>query len=151
MNQLFVYLCGPIDGCADEQCVDWRRQAAEYFGRLCHPIRSLDPILDHGELRKVPQLTERQCLSIISTDLNMINKSAGVLAHFPVIDRVCAGSCMEIFHAAQKGKQVVVSWPHEAAVSVWIRGRASTVHTGAGSLQAAMNDLAIRVRRGAVA
>lgn len=85
-----VYLCGPILGRSDAECVDWRLRAAE----LLAPIETLDPIRrDYRGKEHLHGLPEK----IVADDLEDIRNSRALLVMF---DQPSIGTSMEIRVAA---------------------------------------------------
>lgn len=81
-----VYLCGPILGRSDSECVDWRQRAKE----LLQPIPTLDPIRrDYRGREQELGLAAR----IVADDEENIRSAAALLVMF---DTPSVGTSMEI-------------------------------------------------------
>jgi hypothetical protein len=100
-----VYLCGPINGCTDAECNDWRSYAKS---RLPD---TLDPMRRDYRGREVESVNE-----IVELDKRDVAASDVILANCP---KPSVGTSMEIFLAWQQGK-IVVAVAQEP-VSPWLR------------------------------
>lgn len=111
-----IYLCGPIHGRTDEQCVVWREYVRrEWPGECLDPIRR-----DYRgkELENVRQL--------IRDDLSDIRCSVGVLVYF---DAPSVGTSMEIFFAKHNLllPVVVVNVSTMDPLPAWLVGHADKI------------------------
>jgi len=102
-----VYLCGPINGCTDEQCKDWREMAK---ARLPD---TLDP------MRRDYRGREDECVDeIVDGDIEDVEASDIILVN-------CSGpswgTAMEIWHAHLRDIPVIVVHPPEMKKSPWLR------------------------------
>jgi hypothetical protein len=100
-----VYLCGPINGCTDAECNDWRSYAKS---RLPD---TLDPMRRDYRGREAESVNE-----IVELDKRDVAVSDVILANCP---KPSVGTSMEIFLAWQQGK-IVVAVAQEP-VSPWLR------------------------------
>ncbi len=109
MSKRFVtYLCGPINGCTDEECRDWREAA-----KVALTTDHLDP------MRRDYRGREDECIAeIVEGDKADIDKSDILLVNHP---GPSTGTDMEILLAWQAGKLVVVVVPQGVRVSPWLR------------------------------
>ena len=104
-----VYLCGAINGCRDGECKDWREVAKETLrGRF----NVLDPMR-----RDYRGIDDQSVKEIVNGDYADIAVADIVLA---AADRPSWGTAMEIHHAFQAFKVVVVVCGAER-VSPWLR------------------------------
>ncbi len=87
-----IYLCGPIQGRPDSECVDWRQRAVT----LLAPLQVLDPI--RRDYRNVPT-TKAASDQIVAWDEEDIRESAALLVMF---DKPSVGTAMEIRMAAKE-------------------------------------------------
>lgn len=83
-----VYLCGPINGRSDEDCVLWREQAKSLFAPHVIPI---DPMLRDYRGREIEAIED-----VVENDLKDIQESDALLVMF---DRPSVGTSMEIRYA----------------------------------------------------
>ncbi len=104
----YVYLCGPINGCTDEECKDWRKYARDH---LFYP--TLDP------MRRDYRGREHECMKeIVSGDVADIKASKFILANCP---KPSYGTAMEIRIAYKEEKKIVVIVvPDIKTVSPWL-------------------------------
>jgi nucleoside 2-deoxyribosyltransferase len=100
-----VYLCGPINGCTDAECNDWRSYAKS---RLPD---TLDPMRRDYRGREAESVNE-----IVELDKVDVDDCDAVIANCP---KPSVGTSMEVFLAWQLGKTVVVV--ASAPVSPWLR------------------------------
>lgn len=113
MRKMTVYLCGPINGCGDSECNDWRTEAKNHF------LSTLDP------MRRDYRGREDDCVSeIVTLDKVDVSCSDVILAMCP---RPSVGTSMEIFFAWTLGKPVYVVAPTGAPVSPWLRYHSTRV------------------------
>lgn len=89
-----VYLCGPINGCTDEQCKDWREAAKAVLPDTVDPMRR-----DYRgrEDNCVAEIVEGDKDDILTCDVLLVN-----------YDKPSVGTSMEILFAWQHGKVVVI-------------------------------------------
>lgn len=106
---MLIYLCGPINGRSDADCKDWREQVkAAWHGQCLDPMRrdyrgrELEPGID---------------AEIVSGDKEDIEGCDGLIVYY---DKPSAGTCMEIFYAAQLGKPVALVDRTDKPLSPWI-------------------------------
>lgn len=88
-----VYLSGPIHGCSDAECVDWRNQVKKYFPN------AIDPLRHDFRGRELENLSR-----IVELDKQDIINSQAVLASCP---HPSYGTAMEILYAWQAHIPVV--------------------------------------------
>lgn len=93
-----IYLCGPINGRTDAECIDWREEVKRLWrGETLDPMRR--------DYRGREQMLGIAKL-IVEDDLQDLRDCWGVLAYF---DKPSVGTSMEIFYAAYVlGKPVVL-------------------------------------------
>jgi hypothetical protein len=117
-----VYLCGPMDGCTEEEASGWRVNAARHLNSL--GIATLDPMdreysyeLGVGDpTSALPALVEEDKIDIEMSDVLLVNYS-----------KVSAGTSMEILLAWQKQKRVIVVAPRELQLSPWVHYHAHKI------------------------
>lgn len=108
---MIVYLCGPINGCTDAECNDWRAFAKE---RL--PF-TRDPMKRDYRGREAESYRE-----IVELDKLDVRQCDVILANCP---KPSVGTSMEILLAWQLGKPVVVVAPEPC--SPWLRYHSTKV------------------------
>lgn len=102
-----VYLCGPINGCTDEEAKDWREAAKK---RLPD---TLDPMVRDYRGKEAESYRE-----IVDLDKRDVEMSDLILVNY---DKPSVGTSMEVFFAWTKGKPVVVVCRPETVISPWLR------------------------------
>lgn len=117
-----IYLCGPINGCTDEECNDWRSLVKQLWGDRC-----LDPMVrDYRgkEAESYREIVELDKLDIRRADIVMVSYS-----------KPSVGTSMEVFYAWTLGKPVVVVCSPDATISPWLRYHATAlVHSYADAV-----------------
>lgn len=65
-----IYLCGPINGCTDEECKDWREAAKKRFPETIDPMRR-----DYRgrETECVNEIVELDKLDVNDCDVMLVN------------------------------------------------------------------------------
>lgn len=111
-----VYLCGPIDGCTDDEATTWRELAKLRLGE----DRCLDPMR-----RDYRGKTDTHCEEIVQLDLEDIDASSIVLAN---CWQAGWGTPMEIFYTRSKGKAVLAVVPPGSRISPWLRYHATYIY-----------------------
>jgi hypothetical protein len=107
---MIVYLCGPINGCTDAECNDWRAYAKANLR-----CETLDPMLrDYRGREFEPGIADE----IVTGDEEDIRASDIILANCP---RPSWGTAMELRMAkAEHSKVVVVVLPPGVIPSPWL-------------------------------
>lgn len=102
-----VYLCGPINGCTDEECNNWREAAKAVLTDTLDPMRR-----DYRgrEDECVAEIVEGDKLDIMQCDALLVN-----------YDKPSVGTSMEILFAWEQHKAVVVVAAKDARISPWLR------------------------------
>jgi nucleoside 2-deoxyribosyltransferase len=109
-----IYLCGPINGCTDEECRDWRELVKTKW-----PGPTLDPMRrDYRgkEEESVNEIVEFDKIDITNSDALLVN-----------YDKPSVGTSMEILYAFERGKLVVVVAAPDARISPWMRYHSHTI------------------------
>lgn len=119
-----VYLCGPINGCTDDEAVNWRQVVKDALG----VERCLDPMVRDYRGREDESVAE-----IVENDKADIDGSSAVIAN---CWQVSAGTAMEILYAWERGVPVVAVVPPGARISPWYRYHATIVHSLADAMAA---------------
>lgn len=111
-----VYLAGPIHGCSDAECMQWRRQANELLGT--HGFSCVDPMFRDYRGRE-----EHTADSIVKEDLGWIEASDIVLVN---ANRPSWGTAMECYYATSTGK-TVIAFTSATAISPWLRAHTTVI------------------------
>lgn len=102
-----IYLCGPINGCTDEECKDWRELVKTIWPGTC-----IDPMRRDYRGREHESRDE-----IVELDKIDVAKADALLVS---CEKPSWGTAMEILYAWQIGKPVVVVCPGEMVLSPWL-------------------------------
>jgi len=113
MNKAKIYLCGPINGCTDEECNDWRAEVKKHFPN------SIDPMRRDYRGREIDCVNE-----IVELDKKDVRACDVVLANCPTPS---VGTSMEVLFAWEIGKHVVAVHPTDKKQSPWLMYHAAEV------------------------
>jgi nucleoside 2-deoxyribosyltransferase len=111
-ENLVVYLCGPINGCTDAECKDWREAAKEFFGHR-------DPMKRDYRGKEAESYRE-----IVELDKRDIRQSDIVLVNYV---KPSVGTAMEVYYAWTLGKPVVLWCAPDAVISPWLRYHSTAI------------------------
>lgn len=115
-DKFTVYLCGPINGCTDSECSDWRESAKKKFES------TLDPMVRDYRGKEAESYRE-----IVDLDKRDVIQADAILAFCP---KPSVGTSMEVFMAWQMGKVIAVVAPEP--VSPWLRYHSTRVFSEMG-------------------
>jgi nucleoside 2-deoxyribosyltransferase len=117
-----IYLCGPINGCTDSECMDWRQKVKSLWPAV------IDPMSRDYRGR------ESECLrEIVELDKRDIRVSDALIVNY---DKPSVGTSMEVFFAWELGKPVVVVCREGAKLSPWLVYHSTAVrHSFADALE----------------
>jgi nucleoside 2-deoxyribosyltransferase len=107
-SDLTVYLCGPINGCTDAECKDWRAYAAARLRKTLDPMardyrgRELEPGI-------AAEIVENDKRDIESADVLLVNYV-----------KPSVGTSMEILYAWERGKKIILVCEPDAVLSPWL-------------------------------
>jgi nucleoside 2-deoxyribosyltransferase len=127
-----LYLCGPINGCTDAECKDWRDlvKSKLWWGP------TLDP------MRRDYRGREDECVrEIVELDKIDIMRSDAILVNYP---QPSTGTDMEIIYAWERGKPVVAVVPEGARISPWLRYHTHKIVNTFEEGVLAANEFAVR-------
>jgi nucleoside 2-deoxyribosyltransferase len=108
-----VYLCGPILGCSDDECKNWREKATFEFDEVIDPMR-----------RDYRGREEESYKEIVELDKKDILECDVVLVNFP---KPSVGTSMEVLFAWEQHKPIVVLTSKDVQMSPWMRYHASKI------------------------
>lgn len=103
-----AYLCGPINGCTDEECNDWRAKFKTLWaGETLDPMRR-----DYRgkEDESVDEIVELDKIDVTNSDVIVVS-----------YDKPSVGTSMEVLYAWERGKPVIVVASKDARISPWLR------------------------------
>jgi len=107
-----VYLCGPINGCTDAECNDWRAYAKAELAK--YDIGTIDPMdRDYRGREMEPGIATE----IVVNDKADICDSHFMIANCP---KPSVGTSMEILYAYKRGVPVVAIHPADKPPSPWL-------------------------------
>jgi nucleoside 2-deoxyribosyltransferase len=101
-----VYLCGPINGCTDEECRDWREMAKLRLPDTLDPMRRDYRGKEHSAVREIVELDK---IDVTNSDIILVN-----------YDKPSVGTSMEMLYAWERGKMVIVVHKADAGLSPWL-------------------------------
>lgn len=108
-----VYLCGPIAGCTDEECKNWRDQV-----KLVLPS-TLDP------MRRDYRGREGGCeKEIVEGDKADIDQCGALLVNY---DKPSVGTSMEVLYAWERKKFIIIVARPDTKLSPWLVYHSSMV------------------------
>lgn len=116
MQHKTIYLCGPINGCADEECSDWREFVKGLWGGP-----TLDPMRrDYRgkEDESAKEIVELDKIDVTNCDVVLVN-----------YDKPSVGTSMEILYAFERGKLVVVVAKENTRISPWMAYHSHRIFT----------------------
>lgn len=123
-----VYLAGPINGCTDEECNDWRQYVIDHYKGEC-----LNPMVRDYRGR------EAECFEeIVENDKKDITECETVLVMY---EKPSVGTSMEILYAHDRDKPVILICRKDAVISPWLRYHSSTILHTLDEAISYLNDL----------
>lgn len=117
-----VYLCGPINGCTDDEANGWRTTAISLL--YANALTPVDPMArDYRGREHEPWVSK----AIVEADTYDISTCHTLLMMF---ERPSVGSSMEVLLARQMGLDVIVTDRSDRELSPWLVHHAThVVHT----------------------
>lgn len=109
-----LYLCGPINGCTDAECKDWRE-----FVKTLWPGTCVDPMRRDYRGREAEayrEIVELDKIDVASCDCILVN-----------YDKPSVGTSMEMLFAWERGKPIVLVCRADAVLSPWLRYHATAI------------------------
>lgn len=104
-----IYLAGPINGCTDAECKDWRERAKQVLGAE----RCLDPMARDYRGREDGCFDE-----IVQADKRDILRCHALLVNYT---KPTVGTAMEMMFAYEHEIPSLVVVPEDAKLSPWVR------------------------------
>jgi nucleoside 2-deoxyribosyltransferase len=102
-----VYLCGPIFGCTDHECKDWREAVKDRLPYTLDPMRRDYRGKEDESVNEIVELDKRD---VEAADIVLVN-----------YDKPSVGTSMEVLWAWLKETPVIVVCKPETVVSPWMR------------------------------
>ena len=106
---MLTYLCGPINGCTDEEAKDWR----EFVKAKLGAENCLDPMRrDYRgrEAESVNEIVELDKIDILQSDIILVN-----------YDKPSVGTSMEVIYAWMHHKTIIVVCKEGTVISPWLK------------------------------
>jgi nucleoside 2-deoxyribosyltransferase len=103
-----VYLAGPINGCSNEECKNWR----EYLKSELGEEHTLDPMRRDYRGIEMESVNE-----IVEDDKADIDNSTHLIVNY---DRPSVGTSMEILYAWERKLPVIVVTSKDIRLSPWL-------------------------------
>jgi len=102
-----IYLCGPINGCTDEQASGWRERIKKLYSTAIDPMKR-----DYrgGEAEYYREIVDLDKRDVRQADVILVN-----------YDKPSVGTSMEVFYAWTLGKPIIVWCRPDAVISPWLR------------------------------
>ena len=104
-----IYLCGPINGCSDEQAITWR----EWFKSQDCSYTWIDPM--KRDYRGKEQQDYRE---IVELDKREVSMSDAIVVMYT---QPSVGTSMEVFFAWTRGIPIIVIDESKRPISPWLR------------------------------
>lgn len=115
-----IYLAGPIFGCNDAECKDWRATARAQIEAAGHEV--LDPMRhDYRGREHEPGIDS----GIVRADKLDIENADAVIVYF---DHPSVGTSMEVLYAYMLNRPVHVFNANGSRLSPWLTFHATAVH-----------------------
>jgi hypothetical protein len=104
-----TYLCGPINGCTDNECKDWRQLASELLdGEVYDPM-----VRDYRGRELDPGIAKE----IVENDKSDIDSCHYILVNYV---KPSVGTSMEILYAWERFKTIIVVNSSNQVLSPWL-------------------------------
>lgn len=108
-----IYLCGPINGCTDDECKNWREAAKAILPD------TVDPMARDYRGR------EDECVKeIVELDKQDILECDALLVNY---DKPSVGTSMEILFAWENNKRIIIVTAPGTRISPWMRYHSETI------------------------
>jgi hypothetical protein len=104
-----VYLCGPINGCTDAECKDWRE-----FAKVNLRVKTLDPLArDYRGREREPGMDKE----IVENDKIDIDNSSMLLVNYV---KPSVGTSMEVLYAWERSRAILIVCEKGTNLSPWL-------------------------------
>lgn len=102
-----IYLCGPINGCTNSECSDWRESVKTWGFKTLDPMRR-----DYRgkEQDCVKEIVELDKIDVVNSDIILVNYV-----------KPSVGTSMEILYAFERGKLIIVVSDKNTTISPWVK------------------------------
>lgn len=110
-----VYLAGPINGCTDDECSGWRKEARLLLEPMHAVIDPMDFDCRGSEAGKSAEIVRRDLTAMGDAEFVLVNA-----------ERPSWGTAMEVVYASMAGKNVV-AFCGASVASPWLRHHATKV------------------------
>jgi Nucleoside 2-deoxyribosyltransferase len=111
-----AYLCGPINGCTDEEANGWRSKVKSLW-----PGKTIDPMRRDYRGREAQMYRE-----IVELDKIDIQAASCLIVSY---DKPSVGTSMEVFIAYSLGKPVVIVAAPHTVISPWLHYHSHAIVT----------------------
>jgi nucleoside 2-deoxyribosyltransferase len=108
-----VYLCGPINGCTDDEATTWRKYFKGFLAGCIDPMARDYRGRETDNYREIVDLDKRD---IRNADIILVN-----------YDKPSVGTSMEVFYAWTLGKPIVLWCRSDANLSPWLRYHSTAI------------------------
>lgn len=109
-----IYLCGPINGCTDDECQNWR----EWF-KTHSNFTFIDPMKRDYRGKELEEYRE-----IVDLDKRDIRESDCLIVMYT---QPSVGTSMEVFMAWTIGKPVLIINESDKPISPWLRYHSTAI------------------------
>lgn len=122
-----IYLCGPINGCTNAECNDWRSAVKHFFPACIDPMVRDYRGKEAESYREIVDLDKRD---VRMADLVLVNYS-----------KPSVGTAMEVFYAWTLGTPVVLWCSPDAVLSPWLRYHSTAIVHSLSDVIAKINSM----------
>ena len=122
-----VYLCGPINGCTDEECRNWREYIKTQLPNTIDPMRRDYRGQEDSSINEIVELDK---IDVSNCDVLLVN-----------YDKQSVGTSMEVLYAWERGKFVIVVCKEGVSLSPWLRYHSHSIVTSFTDAIAEINNL----------
>lgn len=102
-----IYLCGPINGCKDSECLYWRDFVKSWGFNTLDPMRRDYRDKENENFKEIVELDK---IDIVNSDIVLVNYI-----------RPSVGTSMEILYAFERGKLIIIISDENLIISPWLK------------------------------
>ena len=113
ISRVKIYLCGPINGCTDSECMDWRAEVLKHFPDAIDPMKRDYRGKEAESYREIVDLDKRDVRDAEVILINYVKPSVG--------------TAMECFYAWTLQKPIVLLCERGANLSPWLRYHSTAI------------------------